>query len=89
MTYVVNAAFEVVTPISVSDPNVRSITRLPGFVKLESVSADNLRYELTVEVEGGSIRDVMDAAEDLIVEYQDALGAYRPRLLAEPAPQLR
>jgi hypothetical protein len=89
MTYVVEVPFEVSAPLSESDSDVRSITRLPGFVRLEQVDRDSRRYELTVEVEGGSLRDAMDAAEELLVDYQNALGAYRPRLLASPVPERR
>jgi hypothetical protein len=89
MTYVVNVPFEVSTPLSESDSDVRSITRLPGFVRLEQVDGDGVRYELTVEVEAGSLRDAMDAAEELLVDYTSALGAYRPRLLAAIVPEPR
>ncbi|HEY4026106.1 MAG TPA: hypothetical protein VGO86_06710 [Candidatus Dormibacteraeota bacterium] len=89
MTYVVNVPFEVSTPLAESDPDVRSISRLPGFMGLESVDRDRVRYELAIEVEGGSVRDAMDAAEELLVDYENALAAYRPRLLAAIAPELR
>lgn len=52
---------------------------------LEQIDGDN-RYELTVEVEAGSRRD---AADDFIVEYENAIGAYHPRLLAAIAPEPR
>jgi hypothetical protein len=87
MRYVLRVPLEVSAPISRSDPDVRSLRRLPGFVRLEQVDEDNRRYELTVEIEGGSRRDAMDAAEELIVEYESALGAYRPRLLAGLVPE--
>ncbi len=89
MTYAVRVPLEVRTPLSESDPDVRSITRLPGFVRLEAVDRDNVRYELTLDIEGGSLRDATDAAEELLVEYENALGAYGPRLLAAVAPELR
>ena len=89
MTYVVNVPFEVATPISESDPDVRSIRRLPGFVRLQQTSHEKRRFELTFEVEGGSLRDAMDAAEELLVEYQNALDAYRPRMLEAVAPRAR
>jgi hypothetical protein len=89
MTYEVRVPFEVTAPLDESDPDVRSIARLPGFVRLEAADGDRVRYELTLDVEGGSLRDAGDAAEELIVEYVDALGAYRPRLLAAIAPELR
>jgi hypothetical protein len=89
MTYVVKVPFEVSAPLSESDSDVRSVARLPGFVRLESVDRDGVRYELTIDVEAGSLRDAGDAAEELVVEYENALGAYRPRLLAAIAPELR
>ncbi|HXM56852.1 MAG TPA: hypothetical protein VOB72_15745 [Candidatus Dormibacteraeota bacterium] len=89
MTYVVTVPFEVGAALVETDPDVRSIVRLPGFVRLEQVARDSNRYELTIEVEGGSRRDAMDAAEELIVEYENALGAYHPRQLAALAPEPR
>jgi hypothetical protein len=86
MTYVVNVPFEVARPISEADPDVRSLRRVPGFVRLEADARHRGRYQLTFEVEGGSLRDATDAAEELFVEYEDALGAYRPRLLEAVAP---
>jgi hypothetical protein len=53
MTYAVRVPFEVTTPLSESDSDVRSIARLPGFVGLESVDRDGVRYELSVDVEAG------------------------------------
>jgi len=87
MRYVLRVPFEASAPITESDPDVRSLRRLPGFVRLEQVDRDNSRYELTVEIEGGSRRDAMDAADELLVDYESALGAYRPRLLAGLAPE--
>jgi hypothetical protein len=89
MTYVVNVPFEVETPVSESDPDVRSIRRLPGFVRLQQAAGEKGRYALTFEVEGGSLRDAMDAAEELLVEYENALDAYHPRWLEAVAPQAR
>lgn len=88
MTYVVKVPFEVRGSLSDSDPDVRSVSRMPGFVDLELVDHRVGRYELTVEVEGGSIRDAADAAEELLLEYEDALAAYHPRRLAAVAPEL-
>jgi hypothetical protein len=68
---------------------VRSIKRLPGFVRLEPVVGHSGRYTLTVEVEAGSKRDAIDASDDLLVEYESALNAYRPTRLAAVAPQVR
>jgi len=87
MRYVLRVPFEASAPITESDPDVRSLRRMPGFVRLEQVDEDNRRYELTIEIEGGSRRDEMDAADELIVEYESALGAYRPRLLAALVPE--
>jgi hypothetical protein len=89
MTYVINVPFEVTGQLSLADPDVRSIRRLPGFVRLEQVDRESSRYELTIEVEAGSRRDAIDAAEELIIEYHSALGAYDPRLLASLAPELK
>jgi len=88
MTYVVNVPFEVGALLDESDPDVRSIPRLPGFVGLDLSDRDDSRYELTIEVEAGSVRDAMDAAEELLDDYMSTLDAYRPRLLAEIAPRL-
>ena len=88
MTYVVRVPFEVSGSLPDCDPDVRSISRLPGFVHLERLDRHPCRYELAVEVEGGSIRDAADAADELLVDYESALGAYRPRRLAAIAPEL-
>ncbi len=89
MRYEVNVPFEVATPVSQSDPDVRSITRIPGHLALTPDPAHRGRYELRFEVEAGSLRDAMDAAEDLWIEYENALAHYRPRRLAEVAPVAR
>lgn len=89
MTYLIKVPLEVTGQLSLADPDVRSIRRLPGFVRLEQVDREISRYELTVEVEAGSRRDAMDAADELIVDYESALGAYHPRLLASLMPELR
>jgi hypothetical protein len=87
MTYVVEVPIAVETPVSESDSDVRSIARLPGFIRLEQLSSDRSRYQLTFEVEGGSLQDATDAADELIGEYEDALDAYRPTLLGPLAPR--
>jgi len=87
MTYVVNVPLEVAKPISASDPDVRSISRLPGYLGFHAVAGHKGRYELAFEVEAGSLRDAMDAAEELMVEYENALDAYHPMLLAAVAPE--
>lgn len=89
MMYLVNVPFEVSRTLRQADPDVRSISRLPGYVSLELVDRVNHRYELKVEVEAGSLRDAVDAAEDLLLDYESALGAYRPRLLAGIIPERR
>jgi hypothetical protein len=88
MKYVVRVPFEVSAPLAESDPDVRSISRLPGFVRLDPVGQDGIRYELTLDVEGGSIRDATDATDEMLIDYTDALDAYQPRLLAAIAPEL-
>ena len=89
MTYKITVPLEVTSPLSESDPDVRSVRRLPGFVGLDEVAHDTNRYELTIEVEGGSLRDASDAAEELLLDYESALDAYRPRLLEAISPELR
>ena len=89
MKFLSSVPLEVAKPLSNSDPDVRSISRLPGFVRLEPVSGHAGRYTLTFEVEAGSRRDAMDASDELLVEFQNALSAYRPRLLAEVATESR
>src|SRR2546430_14057207 len=89
MTYVVTVPVGVGSALAEADPDVRSVVRLPGFVRLEQVDRDSSRYELTIEVEGGSVRDAMDAADELVVEYENALAVYPPRQLAAIAPELR
>ena len=76
---------EIERPLSESDPDVRSITRIPGFIRLEQASGQDDRYTLTFEVEAGSRRDAMDASDELMVEFENALSAYHPRQLAEVA----
>ncbi len=89
MKFLTSVPLEVAKPLSSSDPDVRSISRLPGFVRLEADSGHARRYTLAFEVEAGSRRDAIDASDELLVEYEDALGAYGPRLLAELATQSR
>lgn len=89
MRFLSSVPLEVQIPLSDSDPDVRSISRLPGFVRLEPVAGHDGRYNLTFEVEGGSRRDAMDAADEMVVEYENALSAYQPRLLADLATQAR
>lgn len=88
MTFLVKIPFEVATPLSQADSDVRSIARMPGYVGLELIDRRENRYELTLEVEGGSRRDAVDAADELLHEYEDTLAAYRPRVLATIAPEL-
>ena len=85
--YLITVPFEVGRRLLEGDPDVRSVSRLPGFLRLELVDPSTNRYELQVEVEGGSLRDAADAAEELLVDYQSVLGTYRPRLLAGIAPE--
>jgi hypothetical protein len=89
MTYVVTVPFDTNAPVSESDPDVRSLSRLPGFIGLKRIDGRYDRYELTYDVEGGSLRDAMDAADELLVEYENALGRYHPKMLATVAPQVR
>lgn len=89
MKYVAKVAFEVQSAIAGNDPDVRSIHRLPGYVTLQPQPGHPLRYQLTLELEAGSLRDAMDAADELLVEYEAALGKYRPRVLEAIAPEPR
>ena len=89
MKFLVSVPLEIDRPLSESDPDVRSITRLPGFIRLEQATGHDRRYNLTFEVEAGSRRDAMDASDELIVEFENALSAYHPRQLAEVTPEAR
>jgi hypothetical protein len=89
MTYLSSVPFEVTKPLSDSDPDVRSVSRLPGFVRLEPEAGHSGRFTLTVEVEAGSRRDAIDASDDLLVEYENALNAYHPRRLTAVAPRVK
>jgi hypothetical protein len=89
MKFLVSAPLEIERPLSPSDPDVRSITRVPGFIRLEQETGRDDRYTLTFEVEAGSRRDAMDAGDELMVEFENALSAYHPRQLAEVATEAR
>jgi hypothetical protein len=89
MKFLVSVPLEIDKPLSQSDPDVRSITRVPGFIRLEQEIGHQDRYTLTFEVEAGSRRDAMDASDELMVEFENALSAYRPRQLAEVATEAR
>jgi len=89
MKFLVSVPLEIDKPLSQSDPDVRSITRVPGFIRLEQATGHEDRYTLTFEVEAGSRRDAMDASDELLVEFENALSAYGPRLLAELATESR
>jgi hypothetical protein len=89
MTYLATVPIEVKSPLSDSDPDVRSISRLPGFIRLEPVAGHASRYNLVFEVEGGSRRDAMDAADEMVVEYENALNTYHPRRLAAVATEAK
>jgi hypothetical protein len=87
MKFLVSVPLEIERPLSASDPDVRSIRRIPGFVRLEQVAEGAFRYTLTFEVEAGSRQDAIDASDELMVEFENALGAYRPRQLATVGTQ--
>ncbi len=87
MKYVASVPLEVDKPISDSNPDVRSIARIPGFIRLERAAGYAGRYTLTFEVEAGSKRDAIDASDELMVEFENALSAYHPRQLAAVAPE--
>src|SRR5260370_38759080 len=79
MKFLVSVPLEIDRPLSESDPDVRSITRVPGFIRLEQATGHDYRYTLTFEVEAASRRDAMDAAAALMVASENALSAYHPR----------
>jgi len=85
--YLTSVPLEVAKPLSASDPDVRSVSRLPGFKALEPVAGYAGRYTLTFEVEAGSRRDAIDASDELMVEYENALNAYHPRVLTAVATE--
>ena len=87
MKFLVSVPLEIDKPLSESDPDVRSITRIPGFIRLEQAIERDERFTLTFEVEAGSRRDAMDASDELMVEFENALSAYHPRQLAEVLPE--
>ena len=87
MKFLSSVPLEIDRPLSQSDPDVRSISRLPGFVRLDAVPGHAGRYTLTFEVEAGSKRDAMDASDELMVEYENVLSAYHPRLLTAVATE--
>jgi hypothetical protein len=89
MKFLVSVPLEINRPLSQSDPDVRSITRIPGFIRLEQAVDYDDRYTLTFEVEAGSRRDAMDASDELMVEFENALTAYHPRQLAAVETEVR
>jgi hypothetical protein len=89
MKFLATVPLEVAKPLSASDPDVRSVSRLPGFIGLEPVEGHGGRYTLTFEVEAGSRRDAIDASDELMVEYENALDAYHPRQLSAVATEAR
>jgi len=86
VTYVVNVPIEVQAPVSESDPDVRWLSRQPGFIRLRPLPPAERRYELRFEVEAGSVQDAADAADEMLVDFEGALDAYQPRLLAPIEP---
>jgi hypothetical protein len=89
MKFLASVPLEIDRPLSESDPDVRSIKRIPGFIRLEQAEGHQDRYRLTFEVEAGSRRDAMDASDELMVEFENALSAYHPRQLASVATEAR
>src|SRR5260370_26518282 len=83
MKFLVSVPLEIDRPLSESDPDVRSITRVPGFIRLEQATGHDYRYTLTFAVEAGSRRDAIDARDELMGEFAHALSAYHPRQLAD------
>ena len=89
MKFLASVPLEIDRPLSESDPDVRSIKRIPGFIRLEQAEGHQDRYTLTFEVDAGSRRDAMDASDELMVEFENALSAYHPRQLASVATEAR
>lgn len=89
MKFLASVPLEIGRPLSESDPDVRSITRVPGFIRLEQATGHEGRYTLTFEVEAGSRRDALDASDELMVEFENALSAYHPRQLAAVTTEAR
>ena len=87
MKFLISVPLEIERPLFQSDPDVRSITRVPGFIRLEQAAGHEGRYTLTFEVEAGSKRDAVDASDELMVEFENALSAYHPRQLAAVATE--
>jgi hypothetical protein len=87
MKFLVSVPLEIERPLSQSDPDVRSITRVPGFIRLEQAAGHEGRYTLTFEVEAGSRRDAVDASDELMVEFENALSAYHLKQLAAVATE--
>jgi len=85
--FLVSVPLEIHRQLSLLDPDVRSITRIPGFIRLEQEVEHEVRFTLTFEVEAGSRRDAVDASDELMVEFENALSAYRPRQLAAAATE--
>lgn len=81
MQYTASVPFEVAGSLSQSDPDVRSLDRLPSFVGIEPVSGAANRYQVRFQIEAGSLRGAADILDELSLEVQNALGAYHPRLL--------
>jgi hypothetical protein len=89
MKFLVSVPLEIDRPLSQSNSDVQSIRRIPGFIRLEQAVGHERRFTLIFEVEAGSRRDAMDASDELMVEYENALSAYHPRQLAAIAPEAR
>ena len=73
MKFLASVPLEIDRPISQSDPDVRSITRVPGFIRLEQAAGHEGRYTLTFEVEAGSRRDALDASDSVLSKHLTAL----------------
>ena len=58
----------------------RSVTRVPGFRQLIPVPSDRHSFEIEFEVEAGSAIDALDAAEDEVAIYEDALEQYSAKV---------
>lgn len=81
MTYSATVSIEVGSRLRESDPDVRSVSRLPYFAGIEPVPGGQNRYEVHFEVEAGSPVGASDVVDELAVEVENALASYEPKVL--------
>ena len=81
MNYVCHVPLELATAVD-PQPRPRSVAGLPGFIRLRALPEGGRRFDLSFEVEGASERNAVDAAEELVPIYKEALERYDPKVLA-------